>query len=339
VRGPATLRRAAGGLVLRGLSWGDPASPKKCLGVHGWMDNAATFERLAPVRVGLRSASDPPQTLVALGYHMVALDLIGHGRSDHLSFPGGYTGMSHTVAVLASVRRLGWDRFVYVGHSFGGGIGGLIAGSVPESVVAMVNLDGQGGIVTRPEEANPEALERAIDSMARLDGRVPKIYPSLAEAVRLRCETVKSYPGHQYLTAEAARPLIERGTQPAGTGVVFSHDPFLRAHAPFMLSEAQQCAYIRRIRCPVLWVAGDRGWPFDAAKIERIRAQFAPGLLREVAVAGSHHLHAEPESCDAVAQHVAQFLTDVAEPLWRAPHAPRPEEPLLTTAPDQTSKL
>jgi hypothetical protein len=60
------------GLKIRGLQWGDRTTPNKALCVHGFMDNAMSFAALAPLLLedGRR-------------LHIVAIDLPGHGLSDH----------------------------------------------------------------------------------------------------------------------------------------------------------------------------------------------------------------------------------------------------------------
>jgi len=55
-------------LRLAAQVWGDPLLPR-LLALHGWLDNAASFDRLAP--------------LLCEHFHIVALDLPGHGRSGH----------------------------------------------------------------------------------------------------------------------------------------------------------------------------------------------------------------------------------------------------------------
>ena len=59
------------GLTLRGLEWGSSSSSKKVVCIHGWLDNAHSFERLAPA-------------LAMQGYHVIAYDNVGHGISPHL---------------------------------------------------------------------------------------------------------------------------------------------------------------------------------------------------------------------------------------------------------------
>ncbi len=55
-------------LRLAAQAWGDPQLPR-LLALHGWLDNAASFDRLAPLLCG--------------HFHIVAIDLPGHGRSGH----------------------------------------------------------------------------------------------------------------------------------------------------------------------------------------------------------------------------------------------------------------
>jgi glutathione S-transferase len=86
------------------------------LALHGWLDNGASFDRLAPMLSGL---------------HLVALDLAGHGRSQH-RHP---SVVSHFIdwapEIVAVADRLGWETFVLIGHSMGAGISSLVAGTSP----------------------------------------------------------------------------------------------------------------------------------------------------------------------------------------------------------------
>merc|ERR1712228_154756 len=55
---------------LRGLSLGNRCSPNKYICIHGWQDNAALYRPLI---------SNLPQD-----NHYLAIDLMGHGKSDPL---------------------------------------------------------------------------------------------------------------------------------------------------------------------------------------------------------------------------------------------------------------
>ena len=74
------------------------------LALHGWLDNAASFARLAPKLDGLR---------------IVALDFAGHGHSEHRPAGAGYALWDYAYDVLQVAEQFGWQRFSILGHSMG----------------------------------------------------------------------------------------------------------------------------------------------------------------------------------------------------------------------------
>ena len=63
--------------------------------------------------------------LAELGWHAVAPDLRGHGRSDRPTDAGAYSFELMAADVVALADWLGWDRFALLGHSMGGGVAQL----------------------------------------------------------------------------------------------------------------------------------------------------------------------------------------------------------------------
>lgn len=76
--------------------------------------------------------------LAGLGWHAVAPDLRGHGRSDRPTDPAAYSLEVLAGDVVALADALGWDRFALVGHSMGGGIAQLVALDHTERLTALV---------------------------------------------------------------------------------------------------------------------------------------------------------------------------------------------------------
>ena len=58
---------------------------KKILCLHGWLDNAASFNRLAPLLLDSFPVSDEQQQQPM---EILALDFPGHGLSGHKSVDG-----------------------------------------------------------------------------------------------------------------------------------------------------------------------------------------------------------------------------------------------------------
>ena len=94
-------------LQLAALRW-HAGAPRRVLALHGWLDNAASFAGLAPRLDGCDT---------------VALDLPGHGRSDHRPPGVHYHFVDFIPDVLAAADYLGWSQFALLGHSLGAGIG------------------------------------------------------------------------------------------------------------------------------------------------------------------------------------------------------------------------
>src|SRR5215218_8244102 len=76
--------------------------------------------------------------LAERGWHAVAPDLRGHGRSDRPTDPEAYGFELMAADVLALADDLGWDRFALVGHSMGGAVAQLVALDRPERLTGLV---------------------------------------------------------------------------------------------------------------------------------------------------------------------------------------------------------
>ncbi|HEX2119660.1 MAG TPA: alpha/beta hydrolase, partial [Acidimicrobiales bacterium] len=72
------------------------------------------------------------------GWHAVAPDLRGHGRSDRPVEPQAYSFEILAADLVALAGSLGWDRFAVVGHSMGGAVAQLVALDHPERLTGLV---------------------------------------------------------------------------------------------------------------------------------------------------------------------------------------------------------
>ena len=131
--------------------WHDPALPP-LLALHGWQDNAATFDRLAPLLPG---------------HHIVAMDFAGHGLSDWRAEGMRYHTLDHVDDVLSVVEQLGWQTFRLLGHSMGAGIGVLLAGALPKAF----ELATQYSAAVSMQAAEPDLAARFVALLAGLDSQ------------------------------------------------------------------------------------------------------------------------------------------------------------------------
>ena len=269
------------GLTLAALEWGDPNAAHKVLALHGWLDNAATFTMLAPRLSQV---------------HVVAIDLPGHGKSEHRSANGTYHFIDWIPEVVAAVDALGWQRPTLMGHSMGAAIAAVTAGTMPDMVRSVVLLDGVAPYTT-PADETPDTLAKFIKQRSRLLHKKRPLYASVDEAAHRLMEVTT-------LDAAAARILTERSTRPEAGGVAWTYDPRLRFISPMRFTEEHNIAFLRRITAPVLLVRPDGGIPIDDSVLASWTAAIAN--LRIERPVGGHHVHLE--HADRVAPFIQAFV-------------------------------
>ena len=265
---PAEIELALPDLTLRGLAFGRPGG-ERVLAVHGWLDNAASFGTLA-------ARLDDVE--------LVAIDLPGHGHSDHRAPGAYYHYVDYLGDVLGAADALGWDRFTVLGHSLGAAIGSVLAAAAPARVRQAWLIEGLGPIAT-PESKALELLRKALADREAIAAKSLRVFASLDVAVAARMQA-------NGLSETTARALVERGTRRTEGGFVWSSDPRLTLTSAIRLTEAQILAYLEGIACPTLLVTADPSPPyFTRETAERRRA--AVPRIEHVVLPGSHHLHLE----------------------------------------------
>jgi pimeloyl-ACP methyl ester carboxylesterase len=90
----------------------------------------------------------------------VALDLRGMGESDPAA-NGDYSVAGFSEDVAAAADALGLERFVLVGHSYGGAVVADYAGRHPDRLAGLVFADVAGDIRDTPQKAL-EALKKGL---------------------------------------------------------------------------------------------------------------------------------------------------------------------------------
>jgi pimeloyl-ACP methyl ester carboxylesterase len=271
---------------LAALCWGDDDSPT-WLALHGWLDNAASFSRLAP------------RLVERLGIRVVAIDFAGHGLSAPLQGQGDYALWDFCHDLLDACDDLGLVRPCLLAHSMGAAVACLTAAAMPERVERLVLFDGLGALTTEPSDA-PGQLRRGLLGHRRPLSLAPR-YADIRTAVAARVAG-----GVTPIDAETAEPVVTRNLEPLADGQLgLRTDGRLLRPSPVRLSPPQALAMLAAIECPVLLVEGDTGILGDGEMARQARAS-VPRLERHVIV-GGHHLHLEPGSAGKVADTITAW--------------------------------
>jgi pimeloyl-ACP methyl ester carboxylesterase len=272
------------GLRIHYWEWGDP-NQETYVFVHGVRDQGRSWDHFLDA---LLKRGVPIK-------HAVAIDLRGHGDSEWPGTSRGYQHEDFLSDLAGLLKHLEKEPITLIGHSLGGSMCLLYAAAFPEKVKRMVLLESLGPFARADDEVPNIIAER-------LKGRdyveIPFPHESLESAARSLQKTFPLIPD------PAALHMARHGTSYKGGRYRWKHDPILRYRTTTAMSEGQIEAFIRRLKCPILFVYGTES---DFMKSVRgHRAQLFPNAkIVPVAGAGHHIPHEKPEE---LAEIVVPFL-------------------------------
>lgn len=269
------FKQQTGRLAIAGLKNDVSDDKPLVIALHGWLDNAASF---IPLAAKLNQKTE-------LNYRFFAMDLPGHGKSEHRSKSSIYNLVDNVLDVLALIDSLpNNERFTLVGHSLGGIIACLVAASVPMRVEKLVLLDSLGPLTDQIEQVLPQ-LRKAVSKAALLRNAKLNVYPSEEMAAKARMAGI----GRVHF--EAAKTLVSRGLVPVEGGFIWSSDSRLLEPSLLRFSEDQVRAIFAGIECPVSLIVGESGYFREFEAIKK-RLSYIPNLEKHI-VDGGHHFHME----------------------------------------------
>jgi len=244
--GPTSHFYVSQRLRLHYVDWGNADRPTLVL-VHGNRDHARSWDWVAR---SLRA-----------DWHVVAPDLRGHGDSAWV-YGGAYAIADNVLDLANLIDALGPGPVTLVGHSLGGSVAVMYAGTFPERVRRLVSVEGLGpppAMIARMRERAPE--ERMADWIRQLRDlatRTARRYPSLeAAAKRMREENA-------FLSEEQALHLTAHGVNRNEDGSYsWKFDNYTRTFAPYRFDVEDMRALWRRVACPVLLIRGADSWAGD----------------------------------------------------------------------------
>lgn len=268
---------------------------------HGWMDVGASFQfvvdALSPAFCAQRD--------------IYAFDWRGFGRSRSHPEPDHFVFADYLGDLDALLDEIAPGQAVdLLGHSMGGNVVMMYAGSRPERVRRLINLEGFGMPATTPDQA-PARYRRWLDEMRaqRNDGARIRSYASAAEvAARLRSNNPR-------LPEDKALWLARHWAAPdSNGGWHILGDAAHKVTSAQLFRADEMLALYAAISAPTLMVKAEKDtmqgyWPGRYGLDEFMaRIRHVPQLqLADIANAGHMLHHDQPET-------LARLIEDFLQP-------------------------
>ncbi|XP_053213227.1 probable serine hydrolase [Panonychus citri] len=274
--------------------WGERESADVTIvALHGWMDNASTFDPLIESLEG--------------NYYIIAVDLPGHGLSSH--YPAGvpYRNISWLIDLRRIVNYFNLDRITFLGHSMGGNVALMYSCVYPEKVDRLIACD-IFKEATFPTDSLPSEMAASIQVFLESEQRPKIVKPySYDDCIDILIST--HYNGA--LTKTMADYLLRRAARETSDGYVFTRDPRLTAivHQKYDLNSLIKL--YSSSKCEKFVIVGNRG----TTKLDSPEAQAIIDTHKEsskyfklIKVSGDHYLHLSAPI--GTARHVDAFIKE-----------------------------
>lgn len=269
------------GFTIACKSWGNPEAPI-ILALHGWLDNANSFDSLAPY------LSD--------NFYLVAVDLPGHGLSSHLPNGCYYHLIDGIFTIIRIIEALKRKQVHLLGHSLGACLASLLAGVSPEKILSIALIEALGPLAS-PEQSCQPQLAYYLQYGMVLEDKHTKPYSSLLLAAETRAK-------RGYLSLEHSHKLCERGMYEQDGALYWRHDKRLLAPSPLHMTEAQVLSCLSTITAKSMLCSANNGYSFSEKDMQaRIKAV---KNITVIQLEGGHHIHMEKP--DAVGPLLANFF-------------------------------
>jgi len=218
------------GLELGYVDWGEPMAHRVAVCAHGLTRNSRDFDILA-------------QALVGRGMRVLAVDVVGRGRSSWLPDPKDYTVPNYIAHLARFLELLELKDVYWIGTSMGGIIGMGLAAAGDSSPISRLVLNDIGPFV--PHEA-------LIQIQTYLG--VDLVFANL-DAVEQHLRTVHS--GFGQLEDAHWRHLAEHGSRNQPEGLPLHYDPAIRIpYADLTAGDIDLWQAWDEITCPTLVLRG-----------------------------------------------------------------------------------
>lgn len=277
--------------IIAGKWWGSKGR-RPIIALHGWQDNAGSFDALIPQ--------------LSPEFSYFAIDLPGHGFSSH--FPNGYFyNITDMASILEEIRsKYNWEKISVIAHSMGVLVAFMYASLFPMHVDLICALD-----TLKPVNFSP------VDAALLISTRLNKLYRinSCAPLPAYTYDEIKEriYEGSlKSLDRDKVELLMKRGIKPSindSNKFQLTRDIRIKYIHPLFISQEIIMQFIKTIQAAYLFIKTDDCTYDEPSEIfSQTLEQFQKYNQRfeMIRVNGTHHEHLNNPT--AIAPKINEFL-------------------------------
>ncbi|XP_076168293.1 serine hydrolase-like protein isoform X2 [Ptiloglossa arizonensis] len=272
-----------------GKLWGSE-NQQPMLALHGWQDNAGSFNALAP--------------FLSKNIPIMAIDFPGHGLSSWLP-PGIMYDIAFYIILIERLRQyFEWDKIKIIGHSMGGYVILWYSYLFTKQIKYTVIIDGLRSLSSTKLEYN-NTFSKIISKFLETEKFVNKLTYTQEEIMNRWISATENS-----LNEVSCKMLMKRGvTQVEHGKYVINRDPRLKVvpnFSQFVQEELHQCT--ENVTFPFLLITAKNshiGNMENASKIFNIMKEKNENVYWEE-ITGTHHVHMR--DAETVANIINPFL-------------------------------
>ncbi|XP_011064232.1 PREDICTED: probable serine hydrolase [Acromyrmex echinatior] len=258
-----------------GKLWGSQ-NKQPILALHGWQDNAASFDNIAP--------------LIMKNTPVLAIDLPGHGLSSWLPPGFMYNELIYFLLVKRIKRYFGWEKIKVMAHSLNAMTIYWYAATFPTELQYVIALD-FFKFISISTDTHTSMFRNAVDTFFKLE-------ESYVQLSYTQSEIMKKISTGIYINLDESsiKILMTRGiTQKEDGMYIINRDPRMRVipiHSMFSSEQVEE--YAKFITCPYLIIKGDINFYGEDQELfyktlEIMRA--TNDTVQYEILSATHHLH------------------------------------------------
>jgi len=255
--------------------------------LHGWEDNSGSF-------IPLIHKLNPE-------YHLLAIDMLGHGQSEHISGQSFYHFDDFIDILQGIIQQQHNKKITLIGHSFGGFIAFIYTAFFTPKIKNLILIESAGPYSISDNMLLNTHHEAQICRQQYRQNPSYHHHDNIEDLISLRAKKNQVAPSMmQY--------IVRRGVKLQEEGYIWSHDKKLDyiMGSKFTRTSIRQAA--QQISCHTLFILGSAGNP-KMRTYAKERSQEMPDA-QVFCIEGGHYIHLElPEK--------------VAEIIYKNPQQPR----------------